>query len=66
MSKVTIIGSVTYAIEVDIPLGFLEDERELARQQTKEMKRTMRETSRDVGKLIDVQATHVVVAGPRW
>ena len=66
MSKVTIVGSVTYAVEVDIPLGFLVDERELARQQTKELKRTMRAGTPDGSKILDVQATHVVVAGPRW
>jgi predicted solute-binding protein len=66
LSKVTIVGSVTYAVEVDIPLGFLVDERELARQQTKELKRTMRASTPAGSKLLDVQATHVVVAGPRW
>ncbi|MCX5236254.1 hypothetical protein OG824_13695 [Streptomyces prunicolor] len=66
MSKVTIVGSVTYAVEVDIPLGFLVDERELARQQTWEMKRTLRAGTPAGTRLVDIQATHVVVAGPRW
>ncbi|MGW0861314.1 hypothetical protein [Streptomyces sp. NPDC002611] len=66
MSKVTIVGSVTYAVEVDIPLGFLVDERELAREQTRELKASLRAGTPAGTKLVDVQATHVVVAGPRW
>jgi predicted solute-binding protein len=66
VSKVTIVSSVTYAVEVDIPLGFLVDERELARQQTRELKAALRGSAPVGAKLRDVQATTVVVAGPRW
>jgi predicted solute-binding protein len=66
VSKVTIVGSVTYAVEIDVPLGFLVDERELARQQTRELKANLRASATAGMKLVDVQASHVVVAGPHW
>lgn len=66
MSKVTIVSSVTYAIEVDIPLGFLADERRLSRQYSKELKAALRGSVPEGAPLRDVQATTVVVTGRPW
>ncbi|MFJ3775208.1 hypothetical protein ACIPX0_26280 [Streptomyces sp. NPDC090075] len=66
MSKVTIVGSVTYAIDIDLPLGFLVDEKQLAREQTRQLKAQLRGSIPDNSKLRDVQATTIVVAERPW
>ncbi|MGW5130900.1 hypothetical protein [Streptomyces sp. NPDC004135] len=66
MSKVTIVSSVTYAVDVDVPLGFLVDEKALAREQSRELKRTLRASTPVGCEIRDVQATTVVVARHPW
>ncbi|WP_406409671.1 hypothetical protein OG923_12725 [Streptomyces halstedii] len=62
MSKVTIVSTVTYAIEVDIPLFFLVDEKQFAASHAKEHERSFREGLPAGTELLDVKASAVVVA----
>ncbi|MEU5403698.1 hypothetical protein ABZ348_30905 [Streptomyces sp. NPDC005963] len=67
MSRVTVVSTVTYVVELDIPLGFLVDEEELARGQAAEIEREARSSFRgSTAKLTSVKATSVAVAEKVW
>ncbi|WJN62733.1 hypothetical protein [Streptomyces phage phiScoe15] len=51
---------MTYAVELDVPLGFLIDPKEFAKQQNKLVKESLRENFDKTTKVLDVQATTVV------
>lgn len=63
MSKVTVVSTVTYAVEVDVPTGFTVDKMELAAEQTRELKAAIRASVSKSARLLDVQASTVVVSG---
>ncbi|ATI18973.1 hypothetical protein KGG85_gp33 [Streptomyces phage Tefunt] len=67
MSRVTVMSTVTYVVELDVPLGFLVDEEEFARSQSLEIERSARSSFRDTeAKLKSVKATSVVTAEKAW
>ncbi|WJN62965.1 hypothetical protein [Streptomyces phage phiScoe25] len=51
---------MTYAVELDVPLGFLIDPKEFAKQQNKLVKESFKDNLDPSTKVLDVQATTVV------
>ncbi|MFH8414339.1 hypothetical protein [Streptomyces collinus] len=66
MSKVTIVSTVTYAIEMDVPLGFLVDEDQFAREQTRSIKAAIRNSIPEETRLRSLGANTTVVAERPW
>ncbi|MFE9254019.1 hypothetical protein [Streptomyces sp. NPDC006879] len=66
MSKVTIVSTVTYALEVDLPLGFLIDEKVFAAQHSKDAVQALRDSAPTGQKVIDAQASTVVIPARPW
>ncbi|AUG87218.1 hypothetical protein KGG77_gp50 [Streptomyces phage Omar] len=67
MSRLTIVNTITYSVEMEVPLGFLIDADLLAREQEKGLKEAVRASTPEDAKLLSVGVHSTVIPGRvRW
>lgn len=64
MSRVTIVSTVTQAVEVELPLGFLIDEKTFAEHHSKDMEEALRSGVPAGQRLLHAKVSTVVI--PAW